>query len=143
MFGSQVIRFLVYVVGFYALVASVHQLIVTYFFDFQSWVANAVDSPSTATLIISIGLLIGLVVIGAAKFNKRKPLLIALAFSFAYQVSSAALNIIDTHGMGTPSVPALFLGLISATLWVYYKLEPKAMDSDFTGGIDADRSTDE
>ncbi|QLF83423.1 hypothetical protein SEA_NICEHOUSE_210 [Rhodococcus phage NiceHouse] len=127
MFESQIIRILVYLAGFYTLIAASHQLIVSKFWDFQSWVLNAVDSPTLATIIVGIGIPIGLTVIIAAVTNRRMPLLWALSFLFTYQIGSAVLNITDTGGKGTPSVPAIFIGLFAATLWGYYKLKPEAL----------------
>lgn len=127
MFESQIIRLLVYLVGFYTLVAAAHQLIVTQFWNYQSWVLNAVDSPTLASVIVAIGIPIGLMVIAAAFTNRRKLLMFALSLSFTYQIGSAILNVIDTLGKGTPSVPALFIGLGVATLWAYYKLQPDGL----------------
>lgn len=127
MFESQILRLLVYIVGFYTLIAALHQLIVTNLFDYQSWVLNAVNQPTIATMLISLAIPIGIAVISAAYFNRRKILLWALGISFTYQVGSVILNVIDTVGMGTPTVTGLFLGFVVATLWSYFRLQPDGL----------------
>lgn len=128
MFETTVIRVMAYLVGIYMILAAVHQLIVSHFLDFQSWVEQAVDSSTISTLIVSASIPIGIGVTVAAFFNKRMLLLVSLAFAASYQIALTILNIIDTKFQGTPAIPALTIAFLAELLWCYYKLQPKALE---------------
>ena len=127
MFESQILRVLVYILGFYTLIAAVQQIISTNLFEYSSWVTNAVGDPHLANIIVACAIPIGVFIIFAAFFNRRKILLYALGFSATYQFGAAALNAIDTTLLGTPSVPALFIGFFASVFYSYYRLQPSGL----------------